>query len=97
MLSTAWEVQDNLEKMLMLTTLPIPHSTLRSPSSVSSLAPSPTPLASDSRSRSVVLDTVSTSARIYAGTTRKTSAILSSLACCWDAAQGFFGPPKGRL
>ena len=97
MLSTALVGQVSLAKMLLLVTPQTPHSTLLSLLSVSSPGPSPTPSASESPSHLVDLGTVSTSAHIYATTTLKTSAILSSPVSCLDAVQAFSGPRKARL
>ncbi len=97
MLSTALVVQGSLAKMLMPVTPQTPRSTLLSLLSVSSPVPSPTLSASDSPSHSVALDTVSTSAHIYATTTPVTSATLSSPASCLDAVQAFSGPRRARL
>jgi hypothetical protein len=97
MLSTALVVQGSLTKRLMLVMPQTPRSMLLSLLSVSSPAPSPTPSASESLSRSVALDTVSTSAHIYASTLLITSGTWSLPASCLDAVQAFSGPRKVRL
>ncbi len=74
MLSTALVVLGSLARMFMPMTPQIRRFTLLLRLSVSSLAPSPTLLASESPSRSVGLGTVSTSAHTYAITTLRTSA-----------------------
>ena len=97
MLSTALVVQGSLAKMLLPVTPQTPRSTLLSLLSVSSPALSPTLSASEPPSHSVALDTVSTSAHIYAIITLITSATLSSPASCLDAVQAFSGPRKVPL
>lgn len=95
MLLMAWEVQG--KSMPMLAMPRIPRSTLLSLLSVSSLEQLSMPLASESPSHSEALDTVSTSAHIFATITPKTLAISFSPVSCLDPAQVSSGPRKAPL
>ena len=95
MLSMDWEVQD---KSMLTQAMPrIPHYTLLSLLLVSLPAQLSMPSASGLRCHSEVLDTVCTSAHIFATITPIILATLFSLVSCLGPVQGFFGPHKAPL